>query len=45
MIEFCPSGFIGHSTGLASFCSTLEVALLLSDSRTFSEQLLSKDIV
>ena len=45
MIGFCPSGFFGHSTGLASFDPTLEVASLLSDSRTFSKQLPSKDIV
>lgn len=45
MIGFSLLGFFGHSTGVASFDYTIEVASSLSDSRTFSEQLLSTDIV
>lgn len=45
MIGFSLLGFFGRSTWVASFDYTFEVASSLSDSRTFSEQLLSTDIV
>ena len=45
MIGFSLLVFFVHSNGVASFDSILEVASSLSDSRTFSEQLSSTDIV